>query len=399
MRRSPHRIGHQALRARVRALHLQREQEELGGGGALEAHDLTNYGSQSLVTSLRQAISRRGSPGARGQMMARAYPLALWGLTRDPAEEVVVAFAVEYVLDQLALMSSTGDDAPSLFRNGMPCVPNPAPGASTLAQCRTAYTAEDLDRLRHLPGVVAQGLAGPDETCLAGTWFPEIETAVHTSDMIRPPVEALAVVALDAGAVEVSTFTAIVEIGASTVVGKQVLAIGLGHQAGAQALSVMLPDADIYTDAGPYHGNPVEPRAWDLLVVNIPLASTIEVAACLGSGGSEEQPSVREFGEVRSRSRRALDARVDHIPGLLARVGRHAHAGCRLTVLADPQLARVVQDALTAKGYTRSELAAGDRRLPAVYSGGEVHPEGLRRPGRRGLPAPTGRVLSAWVCP
>jgi hypothetical protein len=337
-------------------------------------------------------------------MMSIAHPLALWALHHDAQVEVVVFFAVGYALDHLALMSSTGEDAPALYRNGMPWAsytdPFRGPTVEHPTECRTAYTASDLDRLRLLPGLVARSLSASGETCLQGTWSPEGETRVHASDLMRPPVEALAVVALDAGAVEVTAFTGIVEIVPSTAVSKQVLAIGFGHQAGVQALSVMLPDASIYADAAPYHSDPIKPRAWHLLVVNVPLASAVEIAACLGSGGSEHQPTVREFGEVRARSLRKLDARIDHLGGLLGRLALHAHAGCKLVVLADPQLAGAVQGQLTDRGYRRSELAVGTRKLPALYTASEVHPEGAPpRLGRRGLPAPTGRVVTAWVCP
>ena len=365
------RLRAELVRERTRALALQFD---------VEADPMwfdAPEGPSSLGPLVRRELERRGLRGAEHKIRDLVAALARWALRRDPSTRVAAGFAVETALDLVAQKSLRGDDAAASYRNGMPS-----------ARCSTAYSGSDLSRLRALPSA----LADVRTAVMQARWRPEHETAGHLYDPVRPLAEALAAAALH---IEQTDGALAMDAAETCRTARRVLGVGLGLTAGPQALSAMLPDATVFCDAAPFHSAPLDGAAWSAAVLNVPRASAYLLAEQLGAGGSDSEVSLRVFGETRSRARRNLDPRIDHVPGIAARLVGRVSGKTTVVVLCDPEVQLAVEAALGEAGLCRRELCLAEHRVSALYVGSGLKDEGQRRRAR-GLPRPTARIVTAW---
>lgn len=220
---------------------------------------------------------------------------------------------------------------------------------------------------------------------LRATWRPDDLTSVATCDPLRPPVEALALVAnvIAPGA----QGSAVCECEPQRF--PSVLGIGLGFAVAAQCLSVLLPAHRVYHLPVPFERGVKTPRGpWQAVFVNIPNARAWAVADLLSQRrdtGYIERRQVLRGGDTKGD---------DYIIELLQLVIKHCAQGSLLAVMGDPKPYHIALLALVERGFIVpvpfAELDTGKRGVWVDYAAGEV-PWAPHR-----IPRPTGKVVSFW---
>ena len=366
------------LRRRVDRLHREYDRHDRLPG-LLDENDRPRSGAPSdsrftLRAEIRACLDRRRETWSGiASFGAERYAREMADLELNPV--VLAQFARERVGAD-ARQALSFDHAPPLYYlNGRPCVVDgrgrvrrasfdgrdyPAVPAEVIASARTVNVDVELAKAS---GVVP------------ARWSPGRSSPVVDCDPMRPPVEAMALIA------------AVVPASAANVV-----CAATGYSFAAQALSAHLPHSLVHADPTPYETSAGSPAAsFDLTVLGFPSFHQYLVAwALLGRGG--DAPVTCHLGRqaiLHGTGRRADE--VHHLPELLHRARVHRSPGKLLALVGDPEPhhAAVVQ------------LLRGADIEPTV-GGLETERRGIwvdyvaPQPSRYGVPRPTGKVVSFW---
>jgi len=247
------------------------------------------------------------------------------------------------------------------------------------ATIQVPLSHKDLAAIRAL---TAWSVAQEGAFAVSASWAPEHIRAVYSCDVVRPPMEALALVrdAVQGLACGQAAFN-LSETPA-------VLFVGGGWGGAAQALSALLRRHQVFHIPSPYHDLAATPPIrWELVVLNVPSLlhwRAAEVAA---------QPK-----EIPSRKDRASIARAkgkeggEHVKMLVDTALAVTEPECLVVLMADVLTYRQAVGHLKSRGTVVPVPAHGHdtSRLP-LWVGYDRQPWTPHT-----LPRPTGRCVSFW---
>ncbi len=415
------------LRRRVDALHRRRERvtptefnEVVERQGGIHG-DLRTALPLTLAFDVCEELRRRGrgkvvTAEMSEQMRIEAMKEAKWAASVDDSPKACAVFAVD-----MALHWSTrplgfdipppgayvrGEGRPSYFDALQNCwvwpVAKPkaadeddddlavqvVDGGDDIVECLpeesdsttpVPLALKDLARIRRLIPDVASVRASAR---LPATWSPQHNHTIYTCDVIRLPVEALALVKQ----VVMDTTSAVTRDYSLARKNPAALCIGAGWGGTAQALSALLPLHWVYHQPWPYHDAALPPLPWEVVVLNVPSKHHWSVAEMM-----------RNPGEVPHRTRQRV-LRGHDGPG-----GQH------VKVLVEAALDQVAPDTLLvllADQKTYQQAVGLLRTSPKVLPTTDLGMDTQARPvwigydkqpwAPHGLPRPSGRLLTFW---
>jgi len=208
----------------------------------------------------------------------------------------------------------------------------------------------------------------------------------HHADPMRPPLGALALVAKFIGP------------NAPNVVGAE-----LGHSAAAQALSLMLPTANVWVPSqvfSPFHPKHLIPHPVDAVLMNIPSTLALALVEDLLGDDQITPRQVRRWSfhlVHRAARNRARTDEGRYLSNIFRSAVSHLGPGCLLVILGD--------DISGVTHVVNDKLRGDERFVPFVHQGRDL----VERPVWAPVPdkppwspitnlPPTGRVVSAWRC-
>ena len=226
---------------------------------------------------------------------------------------------------------------------------------------------------------------------LEATWQSLEPNITLIADAMRPPMDALALVAtlikenIEDG---VKPLHKILALQGEYRNIPPILCIGMGFFAGAQALSVWLPYYRIYSNPYPYQEKDILQWGWEAIILNIPSFHAWQVA------------SLTWKGDDYSFSKRKAILRGDHCSktptahvGKLVKLALENQApGKPLVILGDPQPYHEAVKILKGKNVIEPlMLKHMDTSKRGIWVG-----YGKRPWAPHNMPSPTGKVISFW---
>jgi len=315
----------------------------------------------------------------RAEMIARLVEI------REPNPVVRAAFGVERAKVEMSHALPFDHSCPSAFIDGEGFADNFDPAL----RCRELRPApegpglhpEDLKSLRNLRPRVREG-------CVTANWAPSHPVRVWDADPVRPPAEALALVAKQINGrvgYDEEEFLGIHEIKAPTI-----MCIGLGFSAAVQALSAMAPNALVRHIPVPYlflnqgEMNRLARMNWDVVILNVPTLHAWQVGALLGGAPGMSFLQRRTIME----GRLAKNDPIAHVNALVDLTEKFRRPGTSLAVLGDPA---PFHEAMRIMGDTTESLPddmfGTDKR--AVWI------DWTERPwAPHNIPKPTGKIVT-----
>ena len=333
----------------------------------------------SLARAVHQECARRLRSG-NTSLEDWAFYEARTAAGHDPNPHVQAAFGVERALAREARKLPFDEAPPAVLVRGTPPASvlrqDPDDLASQGEVWTSALTVSDLASLAAVHPNWTAAVSGT----VPARWSPMHPRSAWTGDVVRPPAEALALVA-DV----VRGHAPPPRLGLCTAGAPAILLVGCGYVGAAQALSMMLPLHHVHHDAAPFGHQPAAARRWSAVVVNVPAAHDWQVATMLSD---PSRFSVVERRAILQGNRRHRG--VEHVGQLVDAAHRHLRKGCLVAVLADWSAnAAVVADLSVV---LVPEIVAGiDTSMTPLWVGYEQAPW-----APHGLPSPSGRLVSFW---
>lgn len=321
----------------------------------------------------------------------RAKYLAVTVQDREPNAHVRAAFGVERAVVENQQGLPFDQAVPDCFVRGVPYV--------TFVD---GTTRESVFR----PDIAWQGMSREDLASLGrldldldkvttsgsmpACWRPQHPRTVEIADPMRPPMEAMALVATALLHDPILQRPRPMQLTTGPASLASVMCIGLGFAAAAQALSSMLLTCQVLHRPVPYVAEakhpPLTPEA---VVLGLPSAHAYQVASLLG--GDDVESYLRRH-EIRCGKQARLDP-ISHVKTLLRLAYDYRFSGRVLVVLGEPDLHHGVVRGLVEKGLVVPATLGGlDTSKQAIWIG--YQGQAPWAPHR--LPRPTGKVVSFW---
>ena len=305
---------------------------------------------------------------------------ARWALTKDPCPKVAAAYGLERALHENGSWLPDGAGADCYVGGDAYTVMG-----DPLLNARRFIRCEDrLDPIKQPDRADLRKRTAPWEEAATGGitagWAPKVRATLFDCDAMRPPVEALALVAdaFRAGPVPIRMKPDKLP---------PLLCIGLGWGAGAAALSIQMSAHRVFHLPVPFDAPRVAPLKWQAVVVNVPDWKSWRVMEMLGHPTdftvSQRLKILREHHDP---------TRADHVPAILDLVRQHVRPGVPVAVLTACGVHQRVKAALTGDLGLQGQVVAGiDTDKRPIWVGYERRPWAPHQ-----VPSPTGRLVSFW---
>ena len=313
---------HRELRHRVAALHHQRDLYDARADHdtILADHDVeavaVGQNHLTLDAAVSDAISgMRLAKKWKNHLRCRALPHARWAATVEPSATACARYAVERAWSAIHVAAALSGRYPT--PTWVAGRPHDLYGRDNPSASRP-FGSADLARLEGISSLLP---AIPGDHVVDAVWTPTKADNLHYGDPVRPPVEALRLVA----------DFALKEYGQEHR--GTAVTVELGHSAGALALSVFLPRWIIQstgTDAlyGPWPS--IKAKSPTLVVVNIPSDAARAAAAVMSQGEVDLEQTLRGLDQPRR-----VDGIIDQLPRVEDLARPHVHPGSLLVVIGD----------------------------------------------------------------